>query len=131
MSFASTGKIITMKDLSDQTRQVIEERKEESRLFPPNEFYAVVPDFVERMKREKYSSTVINNALHYFKSFYLFIDMESLGYDRILAETWVNDVAPRFFGAASGLISCRRIFDMFEDYVTEGDILPEHRRPLL
>lgn len=129
MSFASTGKIITMKDLSDQTRQVIEERKEESRLFPPNEFYAVVPDFVERMKREKYSSTVINNALHYFKSFYLFIDMESLGYDRILAETWVNDVAPRFFGAASGLISCRRIFDMFEDYVTEGDILPEHRRP--
>jgi site-specific recombinase XerD len=126
MPYAKTGRTITMDDLSPQVKKVIEERRTESQVFPPNEFYALIPDFVQRMKDVGYSSTKTSDASCFLKCFYLFIDIENLGYDRILADAWVNDVAPRFFGTVSGLKSARRTFEMFEDYTSDGELIPGH-----
>ncbi len=126
LSYAKTGRVITMAALSEQARQVMEVRREESLLFPPDEFYALIPDFVQRMKEAGYSDSKTTGALCFLNCFYLFIDIENLGYDRTLVDAWVKDVAPTFFGTVSGLKHARRLFEMFEDYVTEGDLMPGH-----
>ena len=124
--YGCSGKIPNLLQLSEESRAIIELRREESSSFPADEFFATIDPFLSEMVKSKYAHSYIQGADYYLKVLYLFLYRESLGYDRIIAEAWISDVGKLLFSGQSH--SARRILDMYEDFVNEGGIVIGHRR---
>jgi site-specific recombinase XerD len=125
MHYIESNKCIPLRELTEKSRLAIEERLEESSIFPASEFYLTIPDFKDRLLATGYSKTVTDSAPYHLTLLYLFLDMAGLGYDRTIVEKWFEEVGKRLF--SSGLYMARRTYEMYDDYVNEGDILPSHR----
>jgi len=125
MHYTPSDKCISLRDLAKKTRLAIENRREESSIFPSDEFYSTISDFKDRLAATEYSKTITDSASYHLTLLYLFLDREGLGYDRVIVEKWFEAVGERLFG--SGALVARRTYEMYDDYANEGDILPGHR----
>lgn len=124
MHYIESDKCTSLKNLTEEARHAIENRREESGIFPSGEFYQTIADFKDRLAASGYSKAVTDSAQYHLTLLYLFLDREWLGYDRIIVEEWFKDVGERLFG--SGSLMARRTYEMYDDYTNEGDILPGH-----
>ncbi len=70
-----------------------------------------------------YCRNILHAYSYYLNVLCLFLDHADLGYDRIIADTWVKDVGPRLFGKCK-VDSALRTFGLFDDYITNTDITP-------
>ncbi len=123
--YAKFNKCTSIQDISSQNRMVIESLREECLSFPPIEFYDAISGFLERMRESGYSASVLRSAEYHLSVLCVFLDRESLGYDRAIADIWVSNVAERLFGRAQ-VLSVIRTLDLFDDYCQEGDINPSY-----
>lgn len=70
-----------------------------------------------------YCKNITHAASYYLKVLCIFLDREDLCYDRSVANIWVTNVGVRLFGK-SKLNNLKRTLDLFDDYITNGDIDP-------
>lgn len=125
MHYAESRRCSSLKDLSQEAVRAIETRRVCSESFPASEFFETIPDFAEKLSVAGYSKRVMSAASYHLTILYLFLDREGLGYDRKIVEYWFAEAGRRIFSTAAHM--ARRIYEMYDDYTHEGDILPSHR----
>ena len=126
MRNASCRKLLRLTDFSDASKRVVEDLRAESQSFPANEIYDLIPDYVERIRTAGYSKTVVEDSRFFLEQFYLFIDREQLGYDYGIALLWIQEVGPSY--GITGVIRCRGVFEKFDEYTREGDLVLDKKR---
>ena len=126
MHYMEIGKCTSMEDLSPEATRIIESRREKSADFSSDEFYASLPDFMGRLTASGYSKSMIHKMTYYLTLLYLFLEREELGYDKIIADAWIEDIGDHLFGSDT-FRKARRALEMYEDYINEGDVIPHHR----
>lgn len=126
MHYVGMGKCTSLESLSFNARIIIERQREASNIFPSDDFYSSISEFTSRLEKAGYSKRITNSAAYHLTILYLFLDQESLGYDKKIANSWLNDVGHRLFGDDM-FRKARRTIEMYEDYVNEGDVLASHR----
>lgn len=122
--YMESDKCTSLSDLAVGAPAVIHARRKAGACFPAEEFQQSIHDFTGRLKSAGYSKTVTDSAPYHLTLLYLFLDRENLGYDRTITHVWFEAVGKRLFG--KGLCMARRTYEMYDDYVREGDILPSH-----
>lgn len=122
--YIESDKCTSLSDLTADAQAVIDQHRKEGTCFPAEEFYQAIDDFTRRLKSAGYSRTVTDSSPYHLTLLYLFLDRENLGYDRTIVQVWFKSVGKRLFG--KGLCMARRTYEMYDDYVREGDILPSH-----
>lgn len=123
--YVESDKCTSLRDMSEKAGLIIESRRRESSIFPPDEFYRTIPHFKERLVSSGYSKTVTDSAPYHLTLLFLFLDRAGLGYDRTIAGQWFGCAGERIFGR--GALMARRTYEMYDDYTNEGDVLPGHR----
>jgi site-specific recombinase XerD len=123
LHYARFGKCTCLDDLPSSSHDDIEGLHKKSSCFPADKFFYTIPAFIERMIAFGYCKNTTHAAAYYLKVLYIFLDREDLGYDRSIANIWVTNVGVRLFGK-SKLNTLKRTLDLFDDYITNGDINP-------
>ena len=121
--YLHNGKQFFLGALPSEQQTLIEERRADSLSFPADEFYAAIPDFNSSLAKHHYGEGKIVAATYHLNVLYSFLDSAHLGYDRTIVEIWFSCQGPAIFGSNSK--SARRTYEMFDDYINEGDILPQ------
>lgn len=122
--YTESDKCTSLSDLAVDAQAVIHGHLKAGACFHAEEFYQSIHDFTRRLKSMGYSRTVTDSAPYHLTLLYLFLDRENLGYDHTITHVWFEAVGKRLFG--KGLCMARRTYEMYDDYVREGDILPSH-----
>ena len=117
------GKQFYLGALSSEQQTLIEERRADSLSFPADEFYATIPDFISSLTDHRYGKGKIIAATYHLNVLYSFLDSAHLGYDRTIVEIWFSCQGSAIFGSNSK--SARRTYEMYDDYINEGNILPQ------
>lgn len=125
LHYAKFGKCTSMNDLSLCRRYDIESLRKKSGCFSAEKFFYKIPDFIERMIAFGYCENITRASTYYLKVLCIFLDREDLGYSRALANIWVMNLGVRLFGK-SKLNNIKRTLDLFDDYITNGDINPSY-----
>lgn len=126
MHYTGMDKCTTLRSLSSNSRIIIEGQREASSAFPSDKFYSTIPDFTNSLAISGYSEKIMHNVTYHLNVLYLFLDREGLGFDKVIADAWLEDVGHHLFGD-SMFRKARRTIEMYEDYVNEGCILATHR----
>lgn len=126
MHYVGMDKCTSLKSLSSSARMIIESQRETSKIFLSDNFYSSITKFISRLENVGYSERITNSAAYHLTMLYLFLDWESLGYNKKIADSWLNDVGHHLFGDDM-LRKARRTIEMYEDYANEGDVLASHR----
>ena len=121
--FRRTGRILRFSDLTDDQISTIESLRLESLSFPAEEYAVLIPDFLERFKSQGYSDSPCKIARYTLCNFLLFIEMHGLGYHKGIADIWLENEKKHHKG--SGWKQVRRIINLFDLYVHEGDVIPQ------
>lgn len=124
LHYIETDKCTSLSDLESDAQAVIHVRRKAGACPTAEEFYQSINDFTQRLKSAGYSKTVTDSSPYHLTLLYLFLDRENLGYDRIITHVWFEAVGKRLFG--KGFCMARRTYEMYDDYVRMGDILPSH-----
>lgn len=119
-------KYIPLTQMTLETQEFISSRRSISLEFPVEDFLSTIPDFVNELTCAGYNPDVVSRARYHLHIFFIFLVMENLGYDRQIAEVWLKNVGENLFHCDAPV--ARREFDMYEDYVNEGGIIPTHHR---
>ena len=130
--FKMRGKIIHMRDISEDKIEKIEVLRQESTDFSAKEFADLIPDFIDRFQNNGYSKSPCMAAKYTLYHLLLFLEMHNLGYHPEIAMVWLEHEKLSYKN--NGWKQIRRILDLFEFYVKEGDILPQiifRKKPLL
>ena len=121
--YLHNGKQFYLGALSPEQQMLIEERRADSLSFPSDEFYATIPDFSNSLADHHYGEGKVIAATYHLNVLYSFLDSAHLGYDRAIVEIWFSCQGAGVFG--SNAKSARRTYEMYDDYINEGDILPQ------
>ncbi len=121
--YLHNGKQFYLGALPSEQQTLIEERRSDSLFFPADEFYATIADFNSALASHHYGEGRIIAAIYHLNVLYSFLDSAHLGYDRIIVEIWFSCQGTVIFGSNSK--SARRTYEMYDDYINEGDILPQ------
>lgn len=124
MHYIESGKCTSLSDLSPDSQETVHRCREKNSGISAGRFYRLMEEFTEKLKAAGYSRTVTDSARYHLTLLYLFLDKSNIGYDRTVVEAWFGDVGERLFG--KGLCMARRTYEMYDDYIREGDILPLH-----
>lgn len=116
----SGRRITSLMEMSGEARNIVESRRDESLCFPSHEVYDSIPDFCNALQEKRYSDSVIAVSRRALTLFFLFLDQEGLGYDKVIAEQWHGSFGTRVFQSDSN--KARRALEMYDDYACEGDI---------
>lgn len=98
---------------------------------PPDEFHLASLRFREELEQYSYASTMMSSSKATLDLLYLFLDMNRLGYSSELASIWFCKAADCF---GTNCFMARRILGMFDEYIREGALYPDHiftYKPLL
>lgn len=125
MHYIESGKCTSLSDLSPCSQETVTGYRKKGNNFSADRFYKSIDDFTEKLKAASYSKTMTDSAHYHLTLLYLFLDKENIGYDRTVVEAWFGDVGEHLFG--KGFCMARRTYEMYDDYIREGDILPLHR----
>ena len=126
------GKILRMADLAEDQIATIEECSQESQEFPSEEYATIIPDFLDRFSKLGYRNTPCKAARYTLYNLLLFLEMHGLGYHRNIAGIWLDHERECCKGYSWK--QNRRILNLFELYLEEGDVIPGvlfRVRPLL
>lgn len=121
--FMMHGKVLRMQDLSEDQAGRIEAFRSESLQFPSEEFAGLIPDFLERYQSFGYSQSSRSVARYTLYNLLLFLEMHGLGYHPGIAVVWMEH--EKSSDKNSGWKQIRRILDLFELYIEEGDVIPQ------
>lgn len=124
--FKQKSNVVSIKDLSEHTREAIKDIREESLIFPPEQVFNEIPHFQDEMEKARYNDRTIKIICAHLLRFALFLDMSNLGYDYRIIKLLIDDQGRNLYG--NNIQAPIRALFMFEDYTQEGGILPEHRR---
>jgi len=130
--FKMQGKILHMRDISEDYVKEIEVLRKESTDFSAKEFADLIPDFIERFQNIGYSKSPCVAARYTLYNLLLFFEMHDLGYHPKIAMVWLEHEKLSYKNDSWKQI--RRVLDLFELYTKDGDILPQiifHKKPLL
>lgn len=121
-----SSKCITFGDLSLESQCIIEKNRHKQRNILAKNFYNSIKDMSAQMDPFGYSDNVINYTAFYLKLLYVFLDRESLGYCRAIADAWLDGMRDMVF-APGRVRTVRRALDLYDDYSETGKIQPLHR----
>lgn len=124
MHYIESGKCTSLSNLSSDSRDIINGCREKGTVFYADRFYQSINGFTERLKAANYSGTVTGSVPYHLTLLYLFLDKEDISYDRTVVEVWFRAVGGHLFGR--GYSMARRTYEMYDDYIREGDIRPWH-----
>ena len=126
-------KVLMLDDLPDEVAATVKGIGATSRYdFPPEDFLGASNDFLANLNSLRYSSTMKQSAKATLEMLYLFIDMNDLGYDPVIASLWFEETGISCFGSNAKM--SRRILALFELFTQEGGVLAEKTftyKPLL
>ena len=126
-------KVLMLNDLPDEVATTIRDIGATCRFdFPPEDFLEASNDFLVDLNNLRYSDTMKQSAKATLEMLYLFIDMNDLGYDPIIASLWFEEAGASCFGSNAKM--SRRILALFELFTQEGCVQAEKTftyKPLL
>ena len=118
-------KVLTLENMPSESAKSVLELKEPSfRDFPPKEFYEATVDFCNDLEGFGYAQTMMVTSRTTLDLLFVFLDMNRLGYDPVIAREWFK-TAHVFFGSNSDM--SRRVIMLFEGFIQEGRAHPEIR----
>ncbi len=115
-------KVLRMETFPTGQVDKIESLREESQHFPTTEYASLIPGFLERFDSAGYSKAPRSAARYTLHNLLLFLDMHSLGYHPGIAQVWLLQQKEEHAGSWK---QYRRILNLFELFVQEGDVLPQ------
>ena len=121
-----SSKCITFGELSLESQCIIEKNRQKEWNIPTKDFYNSIKNMSELMGSFGYSEYVISYTVFYLKLLYVFLDRESLGYCREIADAWLEGMGNMVF-APKRVRTIRRTFDLYDAYSATGKIQPLHR----
>lgn len=121
-----SSKCITFEDLSLESQCIIEKNRYKEGNIPAKDFYNSIKDMSAQMAPFGYSDNVISYTAFYLKLLYVFLDRESLGYCRAIADAWLEGMGDMVF-APKRVRTVRRALDLYDDYSETGKIQLLHR----
>ncbi len=104
---------IMMSDLNDQQRERIRLVVDESYSFPAEEFWQSSSYFINDYEKAGYSKSMRSVCRNTLSRFFLFLDMNELGYHKDIAQVWLHSIA-KF--RSHVWYNYRRILLLFEDF---------------
>jgi len=122
--YIGVGKCTSLDKLSVKSGEAIECRRKAEICFSSDKFYSSIPEFVAKLGSFGYSRRVQKSSNYYLTVLYLFLVRGDLGYDKVIADTWLREFGNNLFGNETR--KARRIIEMYEDYHATGDVIPEH-----
>ena len=114
-------RITSLNEMQEEARAIVESHRDESMCFPACDLYNSIPDFCCTLQNKMYSNSVIAVSRRALTLFYLFLDREKLGFDKVIAEQWHESFGDRVF--QSDRNKARRALEIYDDYTHEGDII--------
>ena len=121
-----SSKCITLGDMSLESQRIIEKNRHKEGNIPAKDFYNSIKDMSDQMDPFGYSDNLISYTSFYLTLLYIFLDKESLGYCRAIADAWLEGMGDMKF-APKRVRTVRRTFDLYDDYSETGKIQPLHR----
>lgn len=121
--FKMHGKILYIQELTEAQSARIEMLRPESLQFPTEEFAVLISDFLKRYQSFGYNKSPRSTARYTLYNLLLFLEMHRLGYHPEIAVVWIEH--EKSSGKNSGWKQKRRILDLFELYIKEGDLIPQ------
>lgn len=120
--FLETNQLVSMDDLTQTERQGIEEKRQKDQEFTSEKFREIGIELISLHHDagyvEKYNAEMKRAVL----CLYLFLDLNSLGYDPVIADIWINSAATKSVITGSSWFAARRLLFLFHDYVTSGTV---------
>ncbi|MCR4781536.1 MAG: tyrosine-type recombinase/integrase [Lachnospiraceae bacterium] len=114
--------ITRVEDLAYEEQQQINNLESSFSEFPPNEFYEASLEFVNILLKKGYNKDYVKDIERVLLVLYLFLDLNSLGYNPDLAIIWLNSDAAKSVFHGNALIAARRVLNVFKDYCESGEI---------
>ena len=121
-----SSKCINFGDLSVESQCIIEKNQHNEGNIPAKDFYNSIKDMSAQMDPFCFSDKVISYTAFYLKLLYVFLDRESLGYCRAIADAWLEGMGDMMF-APKRVRTVRRTLDLYDEYSETGKIQPLHR----
>ena len=122
LHYAKFEKISSLDDLSYENQNLIQNYNNEG-VLSINEYYQMIPDFIECLVSHGYSDNTVRVAKKHLYVLCLFLDRADLCYERHIADLWLKDVGERVFGIDSAA-NCSRTLDLFDDFMRDKNICP-------
>lgn len=121
--FRMHDRIYRISDSSRNQAEKLERLRQESLLFPAEEFAAVIPEFLKEFEAAGYSESPCKTASYVLHNLLLFLEMHGLGYHKGVADVWLAHEKECHKGVSWR--QARRILFLFDLYTKEGGLLPQ------
>lgn len=102
---------------SDEHCRKLDALRDESRIFPPEEFMTAADEFRNILQEQGYRQTQLKSSSHILKAFYLFILRNDLGYHPEIAWIWFEEIRDTI---GPSWKNWRRILKIFQQYTEDG-----------
>lgn len=113
-------KLLNLEDLPRESADAIRAIRESSqRDFPAEEFLVAASEFCSDLKSLGYKNTMLGASKTILDLLYVFLDMNQLGYNPLIAKEWFR-TASAFFG--TGRKEYKRVLSLFEVFTEEGAV---------
>lgn len=122
MYFLETDQLIHIDKFSYEERIGIDEKRKKSQAFSSEKFRETGMELVSLHLNtgyvKEYAEIIKRAVLH----LYLFLDLNSLGYDPDIADIWLCSAATKSVLSESFWFTARRFLFLFHDYITSGSV---------
>ena len=122
MYLLEKGHPMTLEAFSLEERQEIERYRLDSMCFPANMFLQSGQELIQKYQLAGYVPDSYKDAERTILYFYLFLDMNGLGYLPEIASIWLNSNVVKQVITGSSWKAARRVLHVFCDMLSEGEV---------
>lgn len=116
--YAKFNKCTSILDIAPDERHIFDKQINDSAV-TIEDIYHFLPRFKSILSELHYNKYMFRTVEYHLTVLCVFLDRENLGYNRHIANVWIDNVAERIFGRRIKS-SISRTLDLFDKFYTEG-----------